>query len=193
MRKLIVPVAALSILAALAVAGPPVVGPQATGGGGVDSSTVSSMITSAIATKADVSSVPTPASTVPPSETPGGAAGATMTFRRGDAVQPRITRAQVVTTDSSCNFSSTWTNPLASAPTISLAWVNAGSNGMKCELTSDPTTTSAAGRCKVDQPFTITLAALTAAALTGLTVLPAVTSAACVGIKVHVIALPPAL
>lgn len=166
---------------------------------------MASAMAAAVASKADASTVsslaatiPTPAATVPSMETVGGAVGATMTFRRGDAIQPRITRATVLTTDASCNFTATWTNVLTATPTISLTWVNTtpAAGAIKCELTADPTTSGAAGRCLREQPST-TLAAVTVvgiAVAVGSQIVSVNQSAtsSCSGIKVHVIALPPA-
>jgi hypothetical protein len=57
--------------------------------------------------------IPSPADAIPSVEAPGGAAGATMTFRRGDAVAPRITRSGVFTVAGGSGLiSGTWSSPL---------------------------------------------------------------------------------
>jgi hypothetical protein len=166
--------------------------------GGVVNSTPNAIDVSTLATKAEVAAKCDPMSSTPPPETVSGAPGSGTNCRLANAVQPRITRAATVLTDASCNFSSTWANALSAIPTISLTWVNTtpASGAIKCELTNDPTTTSAAGRCLREQPST-TLASVTivgiSAAIGGQTVnINQATGSSCSGIKVHVIALPPA-
>lgn len=60
--------------------------------------------------------IPTPAAAVPAAEIVGGAIGSAMTFRRGDAVQPRISRADKCTTNSSGQCTLTWTNIGSASP-----------------------------------------------------------------------------
>lgn len=145
----------------------------------VDIPTVQSLIDNAMLT------VPQPGSTIP-TEIVGGTAGvATATFMRSDAKPSRITRSVVVTTDGSGNFSVTWSTALSSAPVVDLTWVNSAAMPITCELTTDPTTTTVAGRCKQSQSTALNLSIITA----GLTLNPF--NAGASGVKVHVIAIPP--
>jgi len=62
----------------------------------------------AAAAAAAQAAIPVPASTVPGMEMVGGAAGSTNTYRRGDAVQPRISRTVSGTTGSAGTAAITW-------------------------------------------------------------------------------------
>lgn len=131
-------------------------------------------------------SIPTPATAVPGVEAVGGAAGSANTFRRGDAIQPRITRAANCTLDSGGSCSITWASALAVAPTIVTTPVNpTATQAYMCNTTSTPTTTTVAIKCWSLQTTTLSLAIVTA----GLNLVPATTAPA--GTVVQVIAIPP--
>lgn len=130
--------------------------------------------------------IPTPASTVPPAETVSGAAGSGATFRRGDAVQPRITRATNCTLASGGTCSVTWEAALPIAPSIVTMPVNpSAAQAIMCNTTATPTTTAAAIKCWIVQTTTLSLAIVTA----GLSLAPATPAPA--GTVVQIIALPP--
>lgn len=138
------------------------------------------------ATSADIAAmqaqIPVPASTVPPAETVGGAAGATMTFRRGDAVQPRITRAVVGTTATGGNLTVTW-DALSSVPiVIPVPFVASGAlQAPVCmPVSGTVTTTGATVRCFTTQSVTVSIL--------GSVVAPVTTAAA--GVQVQVFAVP---
>lgn len=138
------------------------------------------------ATKAEMTAaMPLPSTAAPPAETPGGALGSSMRYRRADDVQPRITRATTVTTAADGTFSGTWAMALSAAPTIIMTPINAGSQPIQCNLTSAPTTTTFAGKCWTAQTTLLNLSIITA----GLTLAPATASSA--GVSVQVIAIPP--
>lgn len=125
------------------------------------------------------------ASTVPPTETVGGAAGSATTIRRGDAVQPRITRATNCTLDATGSCSITWATALSSAPTIVTTPINPpASQAIMCNTTATPTTTAVSIKCWTIQTTLLSLAIVT----TGLTLAPAATAPA--GTVVQVIAIP---
>ena len=129
---------------------------------------------------------PVPADTVPPSETVAGAPGAQLTYRRGDAVQPRITRAANCTLDATGSCSITWTTALSANPTIVTTPINPpASQAIMCNTTATPTTTAVAIKCWTIQTTLLSLAIVT----TGLTLAPAATAPA--GTVVQVIAIPP--
>jgi hypothetical protein len=68
-------------------------------------STATAAQTAAAAAQA---AIPVPASTTPGMEMVGGAAGTTNTFRRGDAIQPRISRTVSGTTSAAGTAAVTW-------------------------------------------------------------------------------------
>lgn len=130
--------------------------------------------------------IPTPASTVATAETVGGAAGTGATYRRGDAVPPRITRATNCTLDSNGTCSVTWATALSGAPQIIATPVNpTASQAIMCNTTATPTTTAASIKCWTIQTTSLTLAIVTA----GLNLVPATTATA--GTVVQIIAIPP--
>lgn len=137
-------------------------------------------------TIADIQAMlPQPASAVPPAETVAGSAGAGLTYRRGDAVQPRITRSTTCTLDGTASCSVTWTTAMSGGtPTISITPINAGSNPIACNLTSAPTTTTVAIKCWISQTTLLNLSLITA----GLTLQPFQNALA--GTQVQIIALP---
>jgi len=126
--------------------------------------------------------IPVPASTVPPAEVIGGAAGATMTFRRGDAIQPRITRAVVGTTSTGGTLSVTW----AALPTVPIVIPvpfvasGAGQAPLCMPVTGTVTTTGATVKCFTSQSVTVSLL--------GAVVAPLTTAAS--GVQVQVFAVP---
>jgi len=106
------------------------------------------------ATSADLqalqSLIPIPADTPPPTEMPGGTAGSTMTFRRGDSANNRISRSAQFTVGANgailCGGSATcsWATPLpagaASYPIFFTAIGATGAPGVKCKVTSTTNT-----------------------------------------------------
>lgn len=130
--------------------------------------------------------IPLPASSVPPAETVAGAAGSQAAYRRGDAVQPRITRAANCTLDATGACSVTWSTALTAAPTIVTTPVNPSAvQAIMCNTTATPTTTGASIKCWITQTTALSLAIVTA----GLSLSPAATAPA--GTVVQIIALPP--
>lgn len=130
--------------------------------------------------------IPTVASTVPPIEAVGGAPGSPGTYRPGNAVQPRITRATNCTLDSTGSCTVTWATALTAAPQIIATPVNpSGSQAMICNTTATPTLTGASIKCWVMQTTTLTLGIVTA----GLSLIPATTAPA--STVVQIIAIPP--
>ncbi|SFU37161.1 MULTISPECIES: hypothetical protein [unclassified Methylobacterium] len=146
---------------------------------------------SAYATQGALSAVqaqiPQPATAAPPMEQPGGAPGSALTFRRGDAVQPRITRSKTVTLDASGTATFDWTAQGAlSAPVqVVLGPVYAGTGIPKCWITAS-SATAASIKCVIEQGGNLTLSALTAAATLGLNL--NATSAS--GMQVGIVVLP---
>ena len=110
----------------------------------------------------DPASVCQPATVVPPSETVGGAGGTASTFRRSDAVQPRITRAGLATaTDTNGNWAITWSTPLATPPVTLPIPVNTGTEPIVCNVATS-TGTGATGRCWLARTLPATILTLTA-------------------------------
>jgi len=157
----------------------------------------SSVDTSNLATKADLAGkadtaaitslqaqIPTPSSSVPIAEIPGGAAGTGNTFRRGDAVQPRITRAVTCTTASNGQCAADWSsNPLSAVPNvlpIPTIASGAGQGTICWPVTGTVTTTGATIRCLTSQSVTISVL--------GAVVAPLTTAAS--GVTVQVFAIP---
>lgn len=101
--------------------------------------------------------IPVPADTPPPTEMPGGAAGSTMTFRRGDAANNRISRTGQFTVSAGgailCGGSTTcnWSTPLpagaASYPIFFTAIGATGAPGVKCKVTSTTNTGFTGAQC----------------------------------------------
>jgi len=171
-------IASAAALTSAAFAGPPVVGPQP----------AAPVDTSAFATKAQVAAiqaaVPVPADSVPPTEMVGGAAGSAPTFRRGDAANPRITRAGMVTTDASGGWSITWSAATAAIPVVLPIPVNATAQPIICNVITR-STTGATGRCWLARQLPAALIALSA--LISYDVFAASAST----ISVQVLAIPP--
>jgi hypothetical protein len=145
-----------------------------------------------IATKAEVqaakaaadaaaAAIPVPADAAPPAEMIGGSPGSTNTFRRGDAAQPRITRAATVSTASDGTWTVTWTAPLAAVPAVLPIAVNpSATQAIVCNATSR-TTSGASGKCwQAMSPAIISITVAT-------NPLPAVGA----GVSVQVFAIPP--
>ena len=119
-----------------------------------------------LATKGDVQAATASAcpagSTVPPAEAVGGSAGSASTCLRSDAKLPRITRAGVVVTDSSGNYTITWSTPLPAAPvTLPIPMIPTGGTQPIICLPSTSTTTGATGRCWYARQLPSTLVVLT--------------------------------
>ena len=96
--------------------------------------------------------IPVPADTVPPTEMPGGAAGAAATFRRADAANPRITRSGVFTVSGSTGLiGGTWSTPLpagaSSYPMFFTGIGPAGSMAIDCIVISS-TNASFSAQCR---------------------------------------------
>lgn len=100
-----------------------------------------------------------PSSAVPPMEAITATAGSAVTCRRSDAVQPRITRAAAVTTDSAGNWSVTWSTALATAPVVIPVPVNASAQPIVCNVATR-TMTGATGRCWLARTLPATLIAV---------------------------------
>lgn len=132
---------------------------------------------------ADVSgimaAIPTPATTIPTMETVGGVAGTSNTYRRGDAVQPRITRSVTCTTVAGGTCEVTW----ATMQTVPLVYPipaipSGATQPVPCYPVSGTiTTTGATIKCFASQ------------SILGLGLLPFTTGAA--GVTVQVLAIPP--
>jgi len=96
--------------------------------------------------------IPVAADTVPPTEMPGGAPGATMTFRRGDAANPRITRSGIFTVSGTTGLiGGTWSTPLpagaSSYPMFFTGIGPAGSMAIDCIVISS-TNTAFSAQCR---------------------------------------------
>jgi hypothetical protein len=118
------------------------------------------------------------ASTVPPMETPSGTAGSSTTVRRGDAIQPRITRTVTCVTVTGGTCAVTWA-ALPSVPTVFPIPVIAsgGTQPIPCYPVSGTiTTTGATIKCFQTQ------------SILGLGLLPFTTGPA--GVTVQVLAIP---
>lgn len=122
--------------------------------------------------------IPVPATSPPPSETVGGAAGAAMTFRRGDAIQPRLSRTVAFTTSAGGTAVVTWA--AMSGPPLVFVVPNIASNATQV-TTCFPVdgTATATG---------VTIKCMTTQTLLGLGLVPFVAAAA--GINGQVLALP---
>ena len=138
-----------------------------------------------------VATIPVPASSAPTAESIVGAAGSTMTFRRGDAVQPRITR--MLGPDSPCltNASglcmATWTATSGGTPgvlPIPMISSTSAAQAPQC-LPVDGTITTTGATIKCFTTQTVTVGAL------GASVAPITTAAA--NLKVMVLVIPPAI
>lgn len=131
--------------------------------------------------KADAAqaAIPIPASTIPGMEMVGGAAGSANTFRRGDAVQPRISRTiKQAVTGSNGTATVSWP-AMPSVPALTLTEYVAANDTVapSCyPVTGTVTTTGATIKCFVDQ------------SILGLGLLPR--KAAGAGVTFDVLALP---
>lgn len=122
--------------------------------------------------------IPVPADTVPPAEMPGGAAGAANTFRRGDAVNNRVTRTGVFTIgaggvilcggSTTCNWDMALPAGAASYPVFFTPIGATALPGVKCKVTSSSNTGFTGAQC-VQSVASISLlgAAVEIAATTG--------------------------
>jgi hypothetical protein len=127
---------------------------------------------------------PLPASAIPATEAIGGAIGSEWDhYATANHQHPRITRAAIVTTDASGNWSVTWATALLSVPAVITLPVNSGSQPVICNVLTR-TTTSATGKCWNGQTTLLSLSIVT----TGLT-LNAFTNPAA-GTSIQVVALP---
>ena len=133
--------------------------------------------------------IPAPASSTPPSETVGGAVGSTNTFRRGDAIQPRITRSNTIVLDATGAGTFDWTPQGALATPVQpvISPIYSGASAPTCTATS-VTATSVSVKCLFGNPVFLTVGQLTTAGATGMSLNPFVSPAA--GISVAIVALP---
>lgn len=104
--------------------------------------------------------MPQPADATPPSEVVGGQTGSQVRYAREDHTHPRITRAAVVTTDSTGAWSVIWAAPVATAPVVLPVPVNTSTQPIVCNVATR-TTTSASGRCWLARTLPATLTLLT--------------------------------
>ena len=127
---------------------------------------------------------PAPATAIPPSETVPGAIGTDVTkYATADHIHPRISRMNVVSTDSSGSWSITWSTVMASTPGVFVIPINSGDMPVTCNVVTR-STTGASGKCWNGQTTLLNLSIVTA----GLTVTPDVSVGA--GVQVQVIAVP---
>lgn len=122
--------------------------------------------------------IPQPASTAPPMEVVGGAAGSGPTFRRGDAVQPRISRTVGFTTAANGQSVVTWQD-MGAVPKVYIQEniTSGATNVPKCYPIAS--TISATG---------VTVACYITQSILGLGIVPFTTATA--GISGQVLALP---
>jgi hypothetical protein len=137
-------------------------------------------------------SVPVPASSVAPLETVGGAPGSTMTFRRGDAVQPRITRTAscaLVISGGMGTCTTTWdTSSFPTGTTIRLAGAPAVVDTTAGAATDQPIDCKAYAVSLTGISFRCWQAQSSVVSLLGATVLPF--SAPASSVTVQVTAIP---
>jgi len=133
----------------------------------------------ASAAAAAQAAIPVPATTIPTMEAIGGAAGSTNTFRRGDAVQPRISRTVSGTTGSNGQGAVTWP-AMQSVPKLTVtSYVASTATTLppSCyPVAGTVTTTGATIKCYIDQT------------ILGLGLVPRANAAA--GVAFDVLALP---
>lgn len=129
------------------------------------------------------SQIPQPATSVPPSEMPGGSVGNPGVYRPADARQPRITRSRTVSlaADGTATFDWTAQGPLATPGQVVVTPVYTGAGVPKCWATA-VTATSASVKCVVETVALLSIAGINVGS---------VTNAAPSGLQVGVIALPP--
>jgi hypothetical protein len=132
----------------------------------------------------DLSAIPQPAASVPPPEVVGGSIGAASTYRRGDAVQPRITRSNTVTIDAAGSATFDWTTQgaLATPVQVIISPVNTSSTAIPICYATAVSATAASIKCTMVNTANITLALVTA----GLNLFGASAS----GMQVGIVALP---
>lgn len=130
------------------------------------------------------SQIPKPASTVPPSEMPGGSVGSPGTYRPADARQPRITRSRTVTlaADGTATFDWSAQGPLATPGQVVVTPVYTGAGVPKCWATA-VTANSASVKCVVETVASVSVL--------GVGLIGSVSNAPPSGLQVGVIALPP--
>lgn len=128
--------------------------------------------------------IPQPASTTPGMETVGGAPGASMLYRRADAVQPRITRAVSCTTASNGQCAVTWTDIGSANPKLVITEYVASTSATQAPVcapvSGTVTATGATIKCWTTQSVTVSLL--------GAVVAPLTTAGA--GVVVDIIAVP---
>jgi hypothetical protein len=110
---------ALSLALVASPVGAQVVTAPPTGTSAVDTAARAAAAEAKSAADAAAAAIPVPASTVPGMETIGGAAGSANTFRRGDAVQPRISRTVSGTTGANGQATISWP-AMPSAPKLTV-------------------------------------------------------------------------
>lgn len=128
--------------------------------------------------------IPQPAASVPPPEVIGGSSGATATYRRGDAVQPRITRSSTLTLDSTGSATFDWTaqGALATPVQVIISPVNTSTTAIPICYATAVSATAASIKCTMVNTANITLALVTA----GLNMFGASAS----GMQAGIVALP---
>lgn len=132
---------------------------------------------------AKLTDLPQPAGAVPPPEVVGGAPGSALTYRRSDAVQPRITRSTTLTLDVNGTATFDWTaqGALNGPVQVALTPVYTGASVPTCYATA-VSTTAVSIKCMLMSTSNITLALVTA----GLNLF----GGSAAGMSVGVIALP---
>jgi hypothetical protein len=127
--------------------------------------------------------IPLPAASVPPPEVVGGSIGAASTYRRGDAVQPRITRSTTVTLDVTGTATFDWTaqGALVTPVQLILTPIYTGTSVPICYATA-VSATAGSIKCMMVSTANLTLALVTA----GLNLFGASAS----GMQVGIVALP---
>lgn len=136
-----------------------------------------------------MAAIPQPASTIPSKETVAGAAGTSTLYRRSDAVQPRITRSTTLTLDAGGTASFDWTSQgaLATPVQVVLTPIYTGAGTPSC-LATAVSANAVSIKCVMGNALSLTLSALTAAGVAGLTLNP--WSGSTAGMQVSVVALP---
>lgn len=114
----------------------------------------------AVAAQTAASTACQPDPSIPPMETVGGSAGSGAACRLANAVQPRITRAAVVTTDNTGAWSVTWSVALPAVPVVLPVPVNATTQPVVCNVATR-TASGATGRCWLARTLPATLVTLT--------------------------------
>ena len=132
------------------------------------------------------SAIPAPDNSAPPPELVGGAAGATSTYRRGDAVQPRITRSKTIVLAADGTGTFDWVAlgqaAMAQVPAVSLAPVYTAALGVPTCWPTAASVSAISVKCVVQTTTAVTIVGI-GASLT--------TTAPAAGLSVGVIAIPP--